>query len=113
MARGIEVVDPPEEIPSGDSSSCVQIPEWTQAWAGGDSLHYRHFSVMWPRHTNTCQRFVQMWLPWLKITEKTTLMSVINGVVRPLVQLNVPEGFLNPLEVKKSTDIQKRKRRKR
>ena len=36
-----------------------------------------------------------------KITDKTTLMSVINGAVRPLVQLNVPEGFLNPIEIRR------------
>ena len=37
-----------------------------------------------------------------KITDKTTLMAVINGAVWPLVQLNVPEGFLNPIEDKKA-----------
>ena len=33
-----------------------------------------------------------------KITDKTTLLTVINGAVRPLVQINIPEGFLNPVE---------------
>ena len=33
-----------------------------------------------------------------KITDKTTLHTVINGAVRPLVQINIPEGFLNPVE---------------
>ena len=47
-----------------------------------------------------------------KITNKTTLMSVINGVVRPLVQLNVPKGFLNPTEDKKARNIQRREERK-
>ena len=33
-----------------------------------------------------------------KITEKTTLLTIINGAIRPLVQINIPEGFLNPVE---------------
>ena len=33
-----------------------------------------------------------------KITDKTTLLTIINGAVRPLVQINIPEGFLNPVE---------------
>ena len=33
-----------------------------------------------------------------KITDRVTLHMVINGAVRPLVQINIPEGFLNPVE---------------
>ena len=33
-----------------------------------------------------------------KVTDKTTLQTIINGAVRPLVQINIPEGFLNPVE---------------
>ena len=33
-----------------------------------------------------------------KVTDKTTLLTIINGAVRPLVQINIPEGFLNPVE---------------
>ena len=29
MARGVEVVDPPEEIPSGEEFLC-QLPEWAR-----------------------------------------------------------------------------------
>ena len=47
-----------------------------------------------------------------KITDKTTLMSVINGAVRPLVQLNIPEGFLNPIEDKKAMTSEEKKREK-
>ena len=47
-----------------------------------------------------------------KITDKTTLMSVINGAVRPLVQLNIPEGFLNPIEDKKALTSEEEKREK-
>ena len=47
-----------------------------------------------------------------KITDKMTLMTVINGVVRPLVQLNVPEGFLNPVEDKKAPTSEEEKKEK-
>ena len=47
-----------------------------------------------------------------KITDKTTLMTVINGAVRPLVQLNVPEGFLNPIEDKKALTSEEEKKEK-
>ena len=47
-----------------------------------------------------------------KITDKSTLMSVINGVVWPLVQLNIPEGFLNPIEDKKALMSEEEKKEK-
>ena len=47
-----------------------------------------------------------------KVTDKTTLMMVINGAVRPLVQLNVPEGFLNPLEDRRAPSSEEEKREK-
>ena len=47
-----------------------------------------------------------------KITDKSTLMSVINGAVQPLVQLNIPEGFLNPTEDKKALTSEEEKREK-
>ena len=39
-------------------------------------------------------------------------MTVINGAVRPLVQLNVPEGFLNPLEDRKAPTSEEEKKEK-
>ena len=48
----------------------------------------------------------------MKITDKSTLMSVINGAVRPLVQLNIPEGFLNPIEDKKALTSKEEKKEK-
>ena len=47
-----------------------------------------------------------------KITDKATLKSVMNGVVQPLVQLNVPKGFLNPIEDKKALTSEEEKREK-
>ena len=37
-----------------------------------------------------------------KITDKTPLQTIINGAVRPLVQINIPEGFLNLVEDKQA-----------
>ena len=39
-------------------------------------------------------------------------MSIINGAVWPLVQLNVPEGFLNPIEDKKALTSEEEKKEK-
>ena len=47
-----------------------------------------------------------------KVTDKATLLSVINGAVCPLVQLNIPEGFLNPIEDKKAKTTKEEKREK-
>ena len=33
-----------------------------------------------------------------KITDRGTLHTVINGAVQLLIQINIPEGFLNPVE---------------
>ena len=31
-----------------------------------------------------------------KVTDKTTLLTIINGAIRPLVQINIPEGLSQP-----------------
>ena len=64
------------------------------------------------KHTNTSQRWCANVAALAKITDKTTLMSVINGAVRLLVQLNIPEGFLNPVEDKKVKTTEEEKRDK-
>ena len=67
---------------------------------------------MRPRHTNNLSEVCANVAALAKITDKSTLMSVINGVVRPLVQLNIPEGFLNPIEDKKALTSEEEKREK-
>ena len=67
---------------------------------------------MRPGRTNTFQKFVQNVAALAKITDKTTLMTVINGAVWPLVQLNVPKGFLNPMEDKKAPTSEEEKKEK-
>ena len=47
-----------------------------------------------------------------KVTDKATLLSIINSAVRPLVQLNIPEGFLNPVEDKQAKTMEEEKREK-
>ena len=47
-----------------------------------------------------------------KVTDKATLLSVINGAVCPLIQVNIPEGFLNPIEEKKVKTTEEEKREK-
>ena len=47
-----------------------------------------------------------------KVTDKATLLSMINRAVHLLVQLNIPEGFLNPVEDKKAKMTEEEKREK-
>ena len=47
-----------------------------------------------------------------KVTDKATLLLVINGAVHPLIQLNIPEGFLNPIEDKKAKMMEEEKKEK-
>ena len=109
MAGGIEVVDPPEELPSGQEF-LRQLPEWAR-WAEETAFIVDIFSHAAQAHehlSEVCANIATL----TKITDKTTLMSVINGVVHPLIQLNIPEGFLNPIEDKKAKTTEEEKREK-
>ena len=109
MARGIKVVDPPEELPSGQEF-LRQLPErarWTEEMAFIVDI-FSHATQAHKHLSEVCANVAAL----AKITDKTTLMSVINGAVRPLVQLNIPEGFLNPIEDKKALTSEEEKREK-
>ena len=109
MAGGIEVVDPPEEIPSGQQF-LRQLPERARQ-AEETAFIVDIFSHAGQAHqhlSEVCANVAAL----AKITDKSTLMSVINGVVRPLVQLNIPEGFLNPIEDKKALTSEEEKKEK-
>ena len=109
MARGIEVVDPPEELPSGQEF-LRQLPEQAR-WAEETAFIVDIFSHAAQAHehlSEVCANIAAL----AKITDKTTLMSIINGVVHPLIQLNIPEGFLNPMEDKKAKTTEEEKRDK-
>ena len=84
------MVDPPEEIPSGQQFLC-QLPEWARRAEEMAFIMdiFSHVAQVHEHLSEVCANVATL----AKITDKTTLMSVINGVVRLLVQLNVPEGF--------------------
>ena len=108
MAGGVEVVDPPE-LPSGQEF-LRQLPEWARR-AKETAFIVDIFSHAAQAHkhlSEVCANVTAL----AKITDKTTLMSVINGAVQPLVQLNIPEGFLNPMEDTKVKTTKEEKREK-
>ena len=108
-AGGIEVVDPPEELPSGQQF-LRQLPEWAR-WAEETAFIVDIFSHVAQAHehlSEVCANVAAL----AKITDKTTLMAVINGAVRPLVQLNIPKGFLNPIKDKKALTSKEEKKEK-
>ena len=107
-AGGVEVVDPPEEIPSGQQF-LHQLPEWARQVEMAFIIDIFHHVAQAHEHlSEVCANVAAL----AKITDKTTLMTVINGAVRPLVQLNVPEEFLNPIEDKKALTSEEEKKEK-
>ena len=109
MAGGVEVVDPPEEILLGQQF-LYQLPEWAR-WAEETAFIVEIFSHVGQAHqhlSEVCANVAAL----AKITDKSTLMSVINGAVWPLVQLNISEGFLNPIEDKKALTSEEEKKEK-
>ena len=109
MAGGIEVVDPPEEIPSGQQF-LRQLPERARQVEETAFIVdiFSHAGQAHQHLSEVCANVAAL----AKITDKSTLMSVINGAVRPLVQLNIPEGFLNPIEDKKALTSEEEKKEK-
>ena len=108
-AGGVKVVDPPEEIPLGEEFLC-QLPE--RARRAEETAFivdiFSHAAQVHEHLSEICANVTAL----AKITDKMTLMTVINGAVQPLVQLNVPEGFLNPIEDKKALTSEEEKKEK-
>ena len=103
------MLDPPEELPSGQEF-LRQLPEWARR-AKEMAFIVNIFSHAAQAHehlSEVCANVTAL----AKITDKTTLMSVINVAVQPLVQLNIPDGFLNPMEDKKVKTTEEEKREK-
>ena len=100
------MVDPPEEIPSGEEFLC-KLPEWARRVEETAFIIdiFKHAAQAHEHLSEVCANVAAL----AKITNRTTLMTVINGVVWPLVQLNVPEGFLNPPRRQKGPDIRRGK----
>ena len=108
-ARGVEVVDPPEELPSGQEflRQLLEQARWAEETAFIVDI-FSHAAQAHEHLSEVCANIAAL----AKITDKTTLMSVINGAIRPLVQLNIPEGILNPMEDKKAKTTEEEKRDK-
>ena len=109
MARGVEVVDLPEELPSGQEFM-KQLPEWArQAEEMAFIIDiFNHAAQAHEHLSEVCANISAL----TRVTDKATLMSVINRAVRPLIQLNIPEGFLNPIKDKKAKTTEEEKREK-
>ena len=109
MTGDVEVVDPPKELPSGQEF-LRQLPE--QARQAKEMAFivdiFSHAAQAHEHLSEVCANVATL----AKITDKTTLMTVINGAVWPLVQINIPEGFLNPMEDKKVKTTKEEKREK-
>ena len=92
---GVEVMDPPKELPTGQEFM-RQLPErarWAEETAFIIDI-FEHTAQAHEHLSEVCANVSAL----VKVTDKATLLSVINGAVRPLIQLNIPEGFLNPVE---------------
>ena len=109
MAGGVEVVDPPEEIPSEQQFLC-QLPERARRVEETAFIVdiFSHVGQAHQHLSEVCANVAAL----AKVTDKSTLMSVINGAVQPLVQLNIPKGFLNPIEDKKALTSDEEKKEK-
>ena len=90
---GVEVVDPPEELPTGQEF-IWQLLEWArQAEETAFIIDiFNHMAQAHEHLSEVCANVSAL----MKVTDKATLLSVINGAVCLLVQLNIPEGFFEP-----------------
>ena len=92
---GVEVFDPPEEIPTGPEF-IHQLPERARQAEETAFISeiFDHAAQAHKHLSAVCANISTL----AKVTDKTTLQTIINRAVRPLVQINIPEGFLNPVE---------------
>ena len=92
---GVEVFDPPEEILTGPEF-IRQLPERTRQAEETAFIAeiFDHAAQAHKHLSSVCTNISAL----AKITDKTTLHTIINGAIRPLVQINILEGFLNPVE---------------
>ena len=106
---GVEVVDPPEEIPTGPEF-IRQLPKrarWAEEMAFISNI-FEHAAWAHEHLSEVCANVSVL----AKVTDKATLLTMINGAICPLVQLNIPEGFLNPVEDRwaKTTEEERREK---
>ena len=92
---GVEVFNPPEEIPTGPEFICQLLERMRRAEETAFIADIFNHAAQAREHlSSVCANISAL----AKITDKTTLLTIINGAIRPLVQINIPEGFLNPDE---------------
>ena len=92
---GVKVFDPLEEIPTSPEF-IHQLPERVRQVEETAFIAdiFEHAAQAHEHLSAVCVNISAL----AKITDKTPLQTIINGAVRPLVQINIPEGFLNPVE---------------
>ena len=92
---GVDVFNPQEEIPTSPEF-IQQLPKRTRRAEETAFISeiFDHAAQAHEHLSAVCANIGAL----AKITDKTTLHTIINGAVRPLVQINIPEGFLNLVE---------------
>ena len=86
------------------------MPEWAR-WAEETAFIvdiFKHAARAHEHLSEVCANVSAL----VKVMDKATLLSMLNGAVHLLVQLNIPEGFLNPVEDKKAKMTKEEKREK-
>ena len=96
---GVKVMDPPEELPTGQEFM-RQLPKRARRAEETAFIVDIFEHVAWAHEhlSEVCANVSAL----AKVTDKATLLSIINGAIRPLVQLNILEGFLNPIAEKRA-----------
>ena len=106
---GVEVVDPPEEIPTGPEF-IRQLPERARQAEEMAFISdiFEHAAQAHEHLSEVCANVSVL----AKVMDKATLLTMINGAVCPLVQLNIPEGFLNLVEDRRAKTTEEERREK-
>ena len=95
---GIDIVIPKEELPSG--RKCIQkLPEKTCKQEELE-LIVGIFDHACEAHSHLATVAVNF-SSLAKVMDQDTLKTMMKSAVRPLIQMNIPEGFLNPITDKK------------
>ena len=102
-------MDPPEELLTSQEFM-RQLPEKAR-WAEETAFIIDIFEHTAQAHEHLSEVCANM-SALVKVTDKATLLSIINGAVHPLMQLNIPEGFLNPIADKRAKTTEEEMREK-
>ena len=92
-SRGVEVVDPPEDLPTGQEF-LQQLPEWAR-WAKETAFIMDIFEHMARAHEHLSEVCANV-SALAKVTDKATLLSVINRSCPPTCTAQHPGGVFEP-----------------